>query len=147
MSADGNLQTEAQPYFSGVCELPLISSSWSQSWLHFGITAADAAKLLQSCPTLCNPIDGSPSGSSVHRIFQARVLEWGAIAFSVGITGSLKKQKAHQLNTVSLSRIWCQVFFLSATGDSRAAQVRTFEFELRQQVSGFHCELKSPGQL
>ena len=42
-----------------------------------------AAKLLQSCPNLCDPIDGSPPGSSVHGIFQARVLEWGAIAFSV----------------------------------------------------------------
>ena len=37
---------------------------------------------LQSCPTLCDPIDGSPPGSSVHGIFQARVLEWVAIAFS-----------------------------------------------------------------
>ena len=37
---------------------------------------------LQSCPTLCNPIDGRPPGSSIHGIFQARVLEWGAIAFS-----------------------------------------------------------------
>ena len=44
--------------------------------------AAAAAKSLQSCPTLCNPIDGSPPGSSAHGIFQARVLEWGAIAFS-----------------------------------------------------------------
>ena len=42
--------------------------------------AAAAAKSLQSCPTLCDPIDGSPSGSTVHGIFQARVLEWGAIA-------------------------------------------------------------------
>ena len=45
-------------------------------------TAAAAAKLLQSCPTLCNPIDGSLPGSSIHGIFQARALEWGAIAFS-----------------------------------------------------------------
>ena len=44
--------------------------------------AAAAAKSLQSCPTLCDPIDGSPPGSSVHGIFQARVLEWGATAFS-----------------------------------------------------------------
>ena len=51
----------------------------------FGDTAA-AAKSLQ-CPILCDPIDGSPPGSSVHGIFQARVLEWGAIAFSVGDTG------------------------------------------------------------
>ena len=45
-------------------------------------TAAAAAKSLQSCPTLCNPIDSSLPGSSVHGIFQAKVLEWGAIAFS-----------------------------------------------------------------
>ena len=44
--------------------------------------AAATAKLLQSCPTLCDSIDGSPPGSSVRGIFQARVLEWGATAFS-----------------------------------------------------------------
>ena len=44
--------------------------------------AAAAAKSLQSCSTLCDPIDGSPPGSPVPGIFQARVLEWGAIAFS-----------------------------------------------------------------
>ena len=43
--------------------------------------AAAAAKSLQSCPTLCDPIDGSQPGSSVHGILQARVLEWGATAF------------------------------------------------------------------
>ena len=47
------------------------------------IAAAAAAKSLQSCPTLCDPRDGSPPGSSVPGILQARVLEWGAIAFSV----------------------------------------------------------------
>ena len=46
------------------------------------IAAAAAAKPLQSCPTLCDPIDGSPPGSSIHGIFQARVLGWVAIAFS-----------------------------------------------------------------
>ena len=44
--------------------------------------AVAAAKKLQSCLTLCDPTDGSLPGSSVHGIFQARVLEWGAIAFS-----------------------------------------------------------------
>ena len=38
----------------------------------------------QSCPTLFDPMDCSPPGSSIHRIFQARVLEWGAISFSRG---------------------------------------------------------------
>ena len=44
--------------------------------------AAAAAESLHLCPTLFDPIDGSPPGSSVHGIFQATVLEWGAIAFS-----------------------------------------------------------------
>ena len=39
------------------------------------------SKVAQSCPTLCDPMDYSPPGSSVRGIFQARVLEWGAIAF------------------------------------------------------------------
>ena len=47
-----------------------------------GGAAAAAAKSLQSCPTLCDPIDGSPPGSPVPGILQARTLEWVAIAFS-----------------------------------------------------------------
>ena len=44
--------------------------------------AAAAAKLLQSCPTLCDPIDGSPPGSTAPGILQARTMEWVAISFS-----------------------------------------------------------------
>ena len=44
--------------------------------------AAAAAKSLQSCPTLCDPIDGSPPGSPFPGILQARTLEWVAISFS-----------------------------------------------------------------
>ena len=44
--------------------------------------AATAAKLFQSCPTLCDPIDGSPPGSAIPGILQARTLEWAAISFS-----------------------------------------------------------------
>ena len=44
--------------------------------------AAAAAKSLQSCPTLCDPRDGSPLGSSVPGILQARTLKWVAIVFS-----------------------------------------------------------------
>ena len=40
------------------------------------------SEVVQSCPTLCDPMDYSLPGSSIHGIFQARVLEWGAIAFS-----------------------------------------------------------------
>ena len=44
--------------------------------------AAAAAKSLQSCPTLCDPMDGSPPGSPIPGILHARTLEWGAISFS-----------------------------------------------------------------
>ena len=45
------------------------------------IHAAAAAKLIQSCPTLCDPIDGSPLGSPIPGILKARTLEWVAISF------------------------------------------------------------------
>ena len=47
----------------------------------FSVSSSDAAKWLQSCPTLCNPIDGSPPGSPVPGILQARIMEWVAISF------------------------------------------------------------------
>ena len=53
-------------------------------WVTFQVICctAAAAKSLQSCPTLCDPIDGSPPGSPVPGILQARILEWVAISFS-----------------------------------------------------------------
>ena len=55
---------------------------WVRSWASLRSAAAAASKSLQSCPTLCDPIDGSPPGSSVHGILQARTLEWVAISSS-----------------------------------------------------------------
>ena len=52
------------------------------AFLSTHVAAAAAAKSLQSFPTLCDPIDGSPPGFPVPAILQARVLDWGAIAFS-----------------------------------------------------------------
>ena len=49
--------------------------------VHLGGPSVAAAKSLQSCPTLCNPIDGSPPGSAILGILQARTLEWVAISF------------------------------------------------------------------
>ena len=43
------------------------------------------SEVAQSCPTLCDPMDCSPPGSSIHGILQARILEWGAISFSRGV--------------------------------------------------------------
>ena len=62
--------------------------------------AAAAAKSLQSCPTLCDPIDGSPPGSPVPGILQARKLEWVAISFS---NGWKWKVKGKSLSRVRLS--------------------------------------------
>ena len=50
------------------------------------------SEVAQSCPTLSDPMDCSPPGSSVHGIFQARVLEWGAIAFSTRMLYSVDIQ-------------------------------------------------------
>ena len=54
----------------------------SKTKSYYKAAAAAAAKSLQSCPTLCDPIDSSPPGSPVPGIFQERVLEWVAISFS-----------------------------------------------------------------
>ena len=65
------------------------ASLWKRLFLCFNLFIfvvvylfAAAAKSLQSCPTLCDPIDGSPPGSLIPGILQARTLEWVAISFS-----------------------------------------------------------------
>ena len=60
--------------------------------------AAAAAKSIQSCPTLCDPRDGSPPGSPVPGILQARTMEWVAISFSNAWKWKVKVK--------SLSRVW-----------------------------------------
>jgi len=60
----------------------LIHSHGFNYYLYAAAAAAAAAKLLQSCLILCDPIDGSPPGSPVPGIVQARTLEWVAISFS-----------------------------------------------------------------
>ena len=62
------------------CHLADISCTYKLNTLV--LAAAAAAKSLQSCLTLCDPIDGSPPGSPVLGILQARTLEWVAISFS-----------------------------------------------------------------
>ena len=60
----------------------LLSNSYRHFHSSHSYNSAAAAKSLQSCPTLCDPIDGSPLGSPVPGILQARTLEWVAISFS-----------------------------------------------------------------
>ena len=59
-----------------------------ESIFYHGLAATAAAKSLQSCLTLCYPIDGSPPGSPVPGILQARTLEWVAISFSSVISSN-----------------------------------------------------------
>jgi len=67
-------------------------------WTDLVSAAAAAAKSLQSCPTLCDPMDGSPPGSTIPRILQARTLEWVAISFSNAWKWKVKMK--------SPSRVW-----------------------------------------
>ena len=72
---------------------------WSESGVHmWGFHAAAAAKSLQLCLTLCDPTDGSPLGSAISGILQARTLEWVAIAFSNAWKWKVKVK--------SLSPVW-----------------------------------------
>ena len=71
--------TTKQTNYSTKLEPPVLSTVKGSV---FAAAAAAGAKSLQLCPTLCDPIDGSPLGSSVPEILQAKILEWVAIAFS-----------------------------------------------------------------
>ena len=93
------------------CTLNLQRLSSTKPWPHsafiilyifspISVSAAAAAKSLQSCPTLCDPIDGSLPGSPVRGILQARTLEWVAISFS---SAWKWKVKVKSLSRVRLS--------------------------------------------
>ena len=84
---------------------------WSTVWQHLGCfsvviyyyAATAAAKSLQSCPTLCNPIDGSPPGFPVPGILQARTLEWVAISFSNAWTWRVKVKSLSHVRLLATS--------------------------------------------
>ena len=78
------------------CKIPNITHIEIDSNIKAAAAAA-AAKSLQSCPTLCDPIDGSPPGSSVPGILQARVLEWVAISFSNAWRWKVKVKSLSQI--------------------------------------------------
>ena len=65
------------------------------------ISGISISEVAQSCPTLCNPVDCSPPGSSVHGILQARILEWVAISFS---RGSSRPRDWTQVSCIAGSR-------------------------------------------
>ena len=75
--------------------------------MHSNTAAAAAAESLQSCPTLCDPIDGSPPGSPVPGILQARALEWGAIAFR-----ALFEENNHGMCKATTNLLFFSIHFL-----------------------------------
>ena len=77
-----------------------------------GMKVKSQSEVSQSCPTLSDPMDCSLPGSSIHGIFQARVLEWGAIAFSVADLGPLLSHVnpwADDLNFLGSSYLICKM--------------------------------------
>ena len=105
---------------------------WFSRCVRQNSAAAAAAKSLQSCPTLCDPMDCSLPGFSVHGIFQARTLEWVAISFSNAWKWKVKVK--------SFSRVW-----LLATPWTAAYQAPpSMGFSGQQYLSG--VPLPSPRQ-
>ena len=88
-----------------------------------------ASKSLQSCPTLCDPIDGSPPGSPIPGILQARTLEWVAISFSNAWKWKVKGK--------SLSRIW----LLGPHGLQPTRLLCSWDFPGNSTGVGCHCLL------
>ena len=94
------------------------------------VKAAAAAKSLQSCPTLCDPIDGSPPGSPVPGILQARTLEWVAISFS-----NAQKWK---VKVKLLSCVWLLVTPWTAAHQAPPSM----DFPAKSTGVGCHCLLQ-----
>ena len=109
--------------FLKIVSIHLIVFDWPLG-LGFDYLFAAAAKLLQSCSTLCIPIDGSPPGSPIHGILQARILEWIAISFS-----NAWKWK---VTVKSLSRVWLLVTPWTAAYQSAPSM----EFSRQEYWSG-----------
>ena len=115
--------------------------------------AAAAAKSLQSCRTLCNPIDGSPPGSPIPGILQARILEWVAISFS---NAWKWKVKVKSLSHVQLrSWVWFWMQWVTCLCDTQVEviqwSIRYVDLEVRSDFLGgsdgkeFACSSGDPG--
>ena len=80
-SSVSNLLQDVSTRLIRIHEYPLTFQINSLS--HYFTVSESESEVAQSCPTFCDPVDCSPSGSSVHGILQARILEWVAIFFTV----------------------------------------------------------------
>ena len=100
------------------------------------------AKSSQSCPTLCNPIDCSLTGSSVHGIHQARILEWVAIPFSRG-----SSQRRDQTCVPYVSRIGRRILYVLFTPSATwTASTNAASFSSSSRRAAFYFPLMLPTQ-
>ena len=103
------------------------------------------SEVAQSCPTLCDPVDGSPPGSSVHGILQARILEWVAISFSRG--------SSRPRDRTQVSHITGRCFNLCTTREalkyknavSQKTSYRDTELQIQVLTSKTSREERKPG--
>ena len=112
---------------------PLFSCIWAlnpDAYSRNKYRTAAAAQSLQSCPTLCDPIDGSPPGCPVPGILQARTLEWVAISFSNAWKWKVKVK--------SLSRVW----LLEPHGLQLTRLLHPWDFPGNSTGVGCHCILR-----
>ena len=110
-------------------------ASWEAFPVLFPLAAA--AKSLQSCPTLCDPIDNSPPGSAVPGILQPRTLEWVAISFSSAWKWKVKKKKKKRKWKVKVKSLSCVPLF--ATPWTAAYQAPLSMGFSRQKSTGVGC--------
>ena len=131
-----------QTHISYVSALADRFSTTSATWEVPLVTAAAASKLLQSCLTLCDPIDSSPPGSAIPGSLQARVLEWVGIAFS----------NAWKVKSLSCVRLFATPW--TESGVTQSCQTRSnpvqptrllhqWDFPGKSTGMGCHCLLRA----
>ena len=102
--------------------------------------AKSESEVAQSCPTLSDPMECSLPGSSIHGIFQARVLEWGAIAFSILYTNNEKTGREIKETvpfTIATKRIkYLGIYLPKETKDLYIENYKTLMKEIKEDTNG-----------
>ena len=121
--------------------------------------AAAAAKSLQSCPTLCDPIDGSPPGSPIPGILQARILEWVSISFSycTKLTKKHRRRKKKIIHSESQAQIerensknkilqqtWSNIGLIGDPAEKREIKESIIKDIMAKKILELIKELESP---
>ena len=123
------LESRLPGEISVTSDMQMTPPLWKKAKIMASGPTAAAAKSLQSCPTLCDTIDGSPPGSPIPGILQARVLEWVAISFS-----NAAKQK---VKAKSPSCVW----LLETPWTAATRVLHPWDFPCKSTGVGCHCLL------